>query len=89
MTALPNRILRQLAASPTALTSEQLRSSFAAYMPASVDLAIARLVDHHLVVELPNHAWQLTPAGRTAAALPRPPRWSGPRKAPQRGPIAR
>jgi hypothetical protein len=87
MSALPTRLLRQLA-SASASTAD-LEALFPAYRPGAVAAAIERLAAHGLI-QAEGTTWSPTTAGRRVLSLPSPPRWGPARhSSPRTATIAR
>jgi hypothetical protein len=81
MSALPNRMLRHLAVTPA--TPAELCDLFAAYTISHRTESVARLQRAGLAESDAQGRLQLTASGRAATALPKPPRWSAPRRQPR------
>ena len=77
MAALINRILRQVSASP--MTSAQIVGAWPSYRTKHITESIARLLRLDLVEADVVGRLSCTHAGRVAAAMTKPPRWSAPR----------
>ena len=84
--SLLNKLLRHVNTHPS--TSAELCQSFAAYRLSHVTESIARLLRLDLVEADAVGRLSCTPAGRVAAALPIPPRWSARRSQPRTATIA-
>ena len=86
MASLPNRILRLLVEQPS--TPAEICAYFSAYTMAHSTECIARI--QRLGLAMPDQVGRLhlTPAGRTAATMANPPRWSSRRSSPRTATIA-
>ena len=80
MSALPNRILRLLHEQPLTKSAADICAHFAAYRTINLTKTITRLQRLGLVETDNQGRMQCTPAGRAAATLTKPPRWSAPRQ---------